>query len=348
MGALASRSRPPSASSLEKGEDEAAATSSYNARATSLGSMSLQPQNEPPIARSTRSSVRSQSQSSFIEWIHPKASAEECDAFLREHGEGAFVVYQPELDRTEFMLAVKTGDTITHVTIRQNSVGLFALAMPDIPPQPEFYALIPLVKHYQQPQPGIPFTLMVENPSFSGSNTLARGDAEPTFLDDEDVRDRGASMRTQSFLRDFKPLLIAGNDFQNLSAKLDSAANRNSADNDAFNPDEAAAGDSVRICQASSPKCELRCRRRRPRPSQPLSPACLTCPRQPRRFQRTSSGIPAAWPCRRRTGSSRSAAPSPTTASLPLRRASLASPRRTLAAPRPCLRSRTKCTVPQA
>jgi len=89
--------------------------------------------------------------------------------------EGAFIVRDSKATPGWHMIGVKTNNTVVHEKIRQGENGDYELLPSDAPAaQPHFRTLPQLVGHYAQPQAGLPFTLVVDQPIYDNHQLVEK------------------------------------------------------------------------------------------------------------------------------------------------------------------------------
>ena len=92
---------------------------------------------------------------------------QECEDFLGNHAEGAFVIRDSSFTPGWHMLAIKVSNSIVHERIKLNGDGTYALLPSSNATQPNFGSVPELVDHYATvKRPGVNFSLALDNPIY--------------------------------------------------------------------------------------------------------------------------------------------------------------------------------------
>lgn len=131
------------------------------------------------------------------DFIQVGISEEECASFLRQQAEGAFVIYLAPNQSSEYTMAVRSAGSIRHNQVVNIPELGFSLSFPGSSEQPVFSEISRLLAYYQQPHPGVPFVLLLDNPLFSVDGA---GSHPNTSIDSSSVipRRRTFSIRPES------------------------------------------------------------------------------------------------------------------------------------------------------
>jgi len=105
-------------------------------------------------------------QNPMYAWYRPDMSRQECEEFLVDQVEGAFVIRDSTATPGWHMLAVKTHNAIVHEKIKMSEEGMYELLPSAARSQPRFREIGELVEHYSHPQDGIKYALALDNPLY--------------------------------------------------------------------------------------------------------------------------------------------------------------------------------------
>jgi len=108
-------------------------------------------------------------QNPMYAWYRPDLSRQECEEFLADQVDGAFVIRDSAATPGWHMLAVKTHNAIVHEKIKMSDDGLYELLPATVNGQPKFKEMPMLVEHYAEHQDGIRYTLALDNPLYDNS-----------------------------------------------------------------------------------------------------------------------------------------------------------------------------------
>eukprot|EP00051_Salpingoeca_urceolata_P026379 m.477082 g.477082 ORF g.477082 m.477082 type:complete len:1945 (-) comp20750_c0_seq1:513-6347(-) len=107
------------------------------------------------------------------QWYQPDMSRQDCNDFLLQCADGAFVVRDSKATPGWHMLGVKVGGRVTHEKIKMNDDGTYELLPASNARQPRFASLPELIEYYTEARPGVDFRLFLatagmDNPMYAG------------------------------------------------------------------------------------------------------------------------------------------------------------------------------------
>jgi hypothetical protein len=115
-------------------------------------------------------------------WYQPGMSRQECDQYLMNQGEGAFVIRDSAATPGWHLLAVKTRNSIIHDKIKMENGTYELLPYHCADKQPQFNAMPELVEHYARQNEGVPYSLAFNNPLYDSHllrNTAVSWEYDP-------------------------------------------------------------------------------------------------------------------------------------------------------------------------